>query len=230
MQNYGTLYVVATPIGNLGDMTYRAVDILNTVDIIYAEDTRQFKKLSDRYGINTKTSSYNAHASHRTHQKIIEILENSQNIAIVSDAGTPGISDPGSLIISILRNEYPDIKIVPIPGASALTAAVSVSGILGNSFVFCGFAPNKKGRVTFLNESINREVPSVFYESTHRILNMLEWFSKNSPQTKIMLFRELTKMFETINTGTADEHLETIKNNPKQIKGEFTVIIFGSNI
>ncbi len=226
MEQYGALYVVATPIGNLGDMTYRAVDILNTVDIVFAEDTRQFKKLADKYNIQTKTSSYNAHASIKTHEKIIDMLLSGQNIALVSDAGTPGISDPGSLIISILRTQYPDIKIIPIPGASALTAAVSVSGILGNSFIFCGFAPNKKGRETFFNTTLTNEAPSVFYESTHRITNLLNWYNKNSPNTKIMLFRELTKMFETINTGTASEQLEIIKNNPKELKGEFTVIIF----
>jgi 16S rRNA (cytidine1402-2'-O)-methyltransferase len=225
MQDYGTLYVVATPIGNLGDMTYRAVDVLQNVDIVFAEDTRQFKKLADRYNIQTKTSSYNAHASSKTHEKIIELLLSSKNVALVSDAGTPGISDPGALIISILRNEYPDIKIVPIPGASALTAAVSVSGILGNSFIFCGFAPNKKGRDTFFNETLHSKAPSVFYESTHRINNLLNWYQKNSPNTKIMLFREITKMFETVNIGTAADHLEIIKNNPKEIKGEFTVII-----
>jgi 16S rRNA (cytidine1402-2'-O)-methyltransferase len=225
MGEYGTLYVVATPIGNLGDMTYRGVDILNSVDIVFAEDTRQFKKLADKYNIKTKTSSYNAHASTKTHERIIEILYSGKNIALVSDAGTPGISDPGSLIVSILRNNHKDIKIIPIPGASALTAAVSVSGILGNSFVFMGFAPNKKGRETFFNEVLKSAVPSVFYESTHRIMNLLNWFSKNSPDTKIMLFREITKMFETVNIGTPDEHLEIIKNNPKELKGEFTVII-----
>lgn len=225
MDNTGTLYIVATPIGNMGDITYRAVEVLNTVDFVYAEDTRQFKKLADRYNINTKVSSYNSHSSQKIHQQIIDKLLSGGNIALVSDAGTPGISDPGSLLVSIIRNNYKDIKIIPIPGASALGAAVSASGILGNSFLFCGFAPNKKGRETFFNEIINSSVPCVFYESTHRILNMLSWFSKNSPDTKIMLFREITKLFETVNIGTADEHLEIIKNNPKEIKGEFTVII-----
>jgi 16S rRNA (cytidine1402-2'-O)-methyltransferase len=225
MQDYGNLYVVATPIGNLGDMTYRAIDILNSVALVFAEDTRQFKKLADRYDIKTKTSSYNAHASQKTHEKIIELLTSGQDVALVSDAGTPGISDPGSLIVSILRNDYPDIKIIPIPGASAITAAISVSGILGNSFTFLGFAPNKKGRETFFKEILESEIPVVFYESTHRITNLLNWFSKNAPDLKIMLFREITKMFETVNIATADEHLEIIKNNPKEIKGEFTVII-----
>lgn len=227
-ESTGTLYVVATPIGNMGDITYRAVETLNTVDYVYAEDTRQFKKLTDRYNIHPKTSSYNSHSSKKVHEQIIDKLLSGQNIALVSDAGTPGISDPGSLLISIIRRDYPEINISPIPGASALVSAVSASGILGNNFMFCGFAPNKKGRETFFNEIINSKVPSVFYESTHRILNLLNWFSKNSPNTKIMLFRELTKLFETINIGTADEHLKIIKDNPKEVKGEFTVIINNS--
>ncbi len=226
MQNStGILYIVATPIGNLGDMTYRAVETLKSVNIIYAEDTRQFKKLANKYEINTKVFSYNAHATKKTHEDIINRLLAGEDLALVSDAGTPGISDPGSLIISILRSEYPEIRIVPIPGASALTAAVSVSGILGNSFIFLGFAPHKKGRETMFKDSVNSDVPSVFYESTHRIENMLAWFIKNSPDTKIMLARELTKMFETIRIMTAGEHLAIIQSSPKEKKGEFTVIV-----
>ncbi len=221
----GILYIVATPIGNLGDMTYRAVETLNNVSIIYAEDTRQFKKLANKYEIKTKVFSYNAHASKKTHEEIINKLLTGEDLALVSDAGTPGISDPGSLIISILRNEYPEIKIVPIPGASALTAAVSVSGLLGNSFIFLGFAPHKKGRDTMFKDAVNNTVPSVFYESTHRIENMLAWFLKNAPDTKIMLARELTKMFETISIRTAEQHLAIIKSTPKEKKGEFTVIV-----
>lgn len=224
-ESTGTLYIVATPIGNMGDITYRAVETLNSVNLIYAEDTRQFKKLADRYDIKTKVFSYNSHATKKTHDDIINKLLAGDNLALVSDAGTPGISDPGSLIVSILRNDYPDIKIVPIPGASALISAVSVSGILGNSFMFLGFLPHKKGRETIFNNIVNSEIPNVFYESTHRIENTLNWFYKNAPQTKIMLARELTKMFETIRFGTAEEHLAIIESNPKEKKGEFTVIV-----
>ncbi len=224
--NYGSLYVVATPIGNMGDITLRAIDTLNKVHAIYAEDTRVFRKLADKYDIKTKVFTYNSHATENTHAKILDHLSNGRDVALVSDAGTPGISDPGSLLISNLRKNYPEVPIVPIPGASALIAAVSVSGILGNSFLFAGFLPHKKGRETILKSSISSTVPTVFYESTHRIEAMLNWFAKNSPETKIMLARELTKMFESIRTSTAPEHLEIMKQNPKEIKGEFTVIVY----
>jgi 16S rRNA (cytidine1402-2'-O)-methyltransferase len=226
MHNLGTLYVVATPIGNMGDITYRAVETLKNVNHIYAEDTREFSKIAKKYEINVKTHPYNAHSSLRTHNQIIETLNNREDIALVSDAGTPGISDPGSLIVNHIINNYPEIKIVPIPGASAVISAVSVSGIFGNQFSFLGFIPNKKGRETFLKNLLNIENPVVFYESCHRVKSLLEWFSTNSPTTKIMVARELTKMFETIRTTTAHEHLNFIKENPKELKGEFTLIIY----
>ena len=151
MHDTGTLYIVATPIGNMGDITYRAIETLKNVSCIYAEDTREFNKIAKRYEISTKTYSYNSHASDKTHNKIIETLIDGQDIALVSDAGTPGISDPGSLIINYINNNHPEIKIVPIPGASAVISAVSVSGIFGNQFNFMGFVPNKKGYArTFL--------------------------------------------------------------------------------
>ncbi len=222
----GTFYIVATPIGNMGDISYRAVETLSSVSAIYAEDTRQFKKLADRYSIKTKVYSYNAHASNKTHQNIVDSLLGGNDIALVSDAGTPGVSDPGSLIISYIRENHPEIKITPIPGASALTAAVSVSGIKGNSFTFLGFAPNKKGRETFFKNTLSSTIPAVFYESTHRIESMLSWYQSNAPETTIMLARELTKMFETVTIDTASNHLENIEQNPKEKKGEFVVIIF----
>ncbi len=225
MENIGILYIVATPIGNMGDITYRGVETLKNVNYIYAEDTREFNKIANRYEIKTKTYSYNSHSTNKTHNKIIEILLGGQNIALVSDAGTPGISDPGSLITNYIINNNPEIKIVPIPGASAVVSAVSVSGIFGNQFSFLGFAPNKKGRETFFKEVIDSKIPVVFYESTHRIKSTLEWFDKNSPKTQIMVAREITKMFETIRTDIAKNHLEFIIKNPKELKGEFTLII-----
>ncbi len=146
----GTLYIVATPIGNMGDITYRAVEILKNVDHVYAEDTREFSKIAKKYEISTKIHPYNAHATVRTHKNIIDTLINGEDIGLVSDAGTPGISDPGAMIIAAIRNDYPEIKIVPIPGPSAVIAAVSVSGMFGNQFTFLGFVPHKKGRETLL--------------------------------------------------------------------------------
>lgn len=226
MQSPGTLYVVATPIGNMGDITYRAVEVLKNVAIIYAEDTRVFNKLKERYSIPTKSSAYNAHATKNVQDKIVRQLIDGNHIALVSDAGTPGISDPGALLVSYIRTNYPEIPIVPVPGPSAVIAAVSVSGILGNSFTFAGFIPHKKGRETFLNKAVFLDTPTVFYESTHRIETLLQWFIKNAPQTKILIAREITKMFETITITTADEHLNAMQLNPKEKKGEFTIIIF----
>lgn len=224
--NPGTLYVVATPIGNMGDITLRAIDTLKKVHAVYAEDTRVFRKLADKYEIATKTFAYNAHASKSTHHKIIQSLLEGQDTALVSDAGTPGISDPGALLVSTIRSEHPEIDIVPIPGPSALTAAVSISGLLGNGFIFAGFIPHKKGRETFLKNTVGSELPTVFYESTHRIEAMLNWFVKNAPTAKILLARELTKMFETVRIATASEHLEAMAENAKEKKGEFTVLFF----
>lgn len=226
MHDTGTLYIVATPIGNMGDITYRAIETLKNVSCIYAEDTREFSKIAKRYEISTKTYSYNSHASDKTHNKIINHLLDGQDIALVSDAGTPGISDPGSLIINYINNNHPEIKIVPIPGASAVISAVSVSGIFGNQFNFMGFVPNKKGRETFLKNISESKIPVVFYESTHRVKSLLEWFDKNDTSRKIMIARELTKMFETISIKTAKDHLENILKNPKELKGEFTLIVY----
>ncbi len=225
-ENLGTLYVVATPIGNMGDITYRAVDILSNVQYIYAEDTREFGKIAKKYNIKTKTATYNAHASKKTHDNIVNLLLDGLDVALVSDAGTPGISDPGSLIINYIIENYKEIKIVPIPGASAVISAVSVSGMMGNSFTFMGFVPHKKGRETFFNKTINSEIPCVFYESCHRILHTLNWYKDNAPDTKIMVAREITKMFETIRVLTAEQHLEKIELDKKELKGEFTILIY----
>ncbi len=226
MEKIGTLYIVATPIGNMGDITYRAVETLKNVAHIYAEDTREFSKIAKRYDISTKIHPYNAHATVRTHNLIIDTLLSGDDVALVSDAGTPGISDPGALIVSAIRTDYPQITIVPIPGPSAVIAAVSVSGMFGNQFSFFGFIPHKKGRETFFSTVIDSAIPVVFYESCHRIKHTLDWFVKNSPDTKILLAREITKMFETIRVESAQEHLDCIKQNPKELKGEFTLIVF----
>ena len=223
---FGTLYVVGTPIGNMEDITIRAIRILKEVDLVLCEDTRTTGKLLAKYEIKNKTASYNAHSTKNKENKIIELLENRQNIALVSDAGTPCISDPGSLIISYIRENYKDIKIVPIPGASAVISAVSVSGMFGNQFSFMGFVPHKKGRESFFKDILISKIPVVFYESCHRIVNTLNYFNKNNPDTKIMIARELTKMFETIHIDKAKFHLENILQNPKELKGEFTIIVF----
>lgn len=229
-ENSGILYVVATPIGNLEDITYRAVRILGKVDAILCEDTRTTGNLLKHYNIKNKTVSYHSHTNTGKQNKLIDELLNGANYALVSDAGTPGISDPGSLLISQAHENK--IRVVPIPGASAITAIVSASGLTGNQFAFWGFVPQKKGRETFLKNLSTSEIPVVMYESSHRIVKLFEWLTKNenldsTPKTKGFKFiigRELTKMFETIISGTSQEILEYLNSSPKNIKGEFVII------
>jgi 16S rRNA (cytidine1402-2'-O)-methyltransferase len=226
MNRSGTLYVVATPIGNLGDMTYRAVETLKTVDLILCEDTRTSKTLLVHYGIHTKTSSYHAHSSNNKHDTIIEQLQTGKNIALISDAGTPGISDPGSLLISYIRINHPEIPVIPLPGACAITTLLSVSGFMGNEFTFLGFVPHKKGRETFFKNIATLEHTVIFYESCHRIVKTLASLVKLYEDTyTITIGREMTKKFETYTFGLISEALQNIQNDPNQQKGEFVVML-----
>ncbi len=226
----GVLYIVATPIGNLEDITYRAVRVLGEVDAILCEDTRTTGNLLKHYNIKNKTISYHSHTNTGKQNKIIDELLNGANYALVSDAGTPGISDPGSLLISQAHEN--NIRVVPIPGASAITAIVSASGLTGNQFSFLGFVPQKKGRETFLKNLSNTNIPIVMYESSHRIVKLFEWLTKNKntdngsakTELKFIIGRELTKMFETIISGNANYILDYLKASPNNIKGEFVII------
>lgn len=218
---HGVLYVVATPIGNLEDITYRAVRTLGEVDAILCEDTRTTGNLLKHYSIKNKTISYHSHTNTGKQNKIIDELLNGANYALVSDAGTPGISDPGSLLISQAHEN--NVKVVPIPGASAITAIISASGLTGNQFAFWGFVPQKKGRETFLKSLPKSDIPVVMYESSHRIIKLFEWLAINS-ELKFIIGRELTKMFETIISGNAGEVLNYLKSSPNNIKGEFVII------
>lgn len=221
----GTLYIVATPIGNLEDITLRALRVLKEVAVIACEDTRTTRVLLSRYEITTKTISYHAHSSENKHSKIIELLEGGQDVALVSDAGTPGISDPGSLLVAQIRADHPEIQIVPIPGASAITTAFSASGVMGNEFTFLGFLPHKKGRETLFREIAEAKRPSIFYESSHRILKTLASLEEHCVNKKILIGRELTKTFEEFISGSPTEVLEIVKSDPRHEKGEFVVIV-----
>ncbi len=221
----GTLYVVATPIGNLGDITYRAVEVLKSVDLILCEDTRTSKVLLNHYGISNKTSSYHAHSSKDKHDSIVAMLEAGQNIALISDAGTPGISDPGSLLISHIRIHYADIPVIPVPGVSAITTLLSVSGFMGNEFSFLGFVPHKKGRETFFKNIGSIEHTVIFYESCHRIVKTLESLALYEETHTITIGREMTKKFETYTTGSISLALEQVKKDANQQKGEFVVML-----
>ena len=219
------LYIVSTPIGNLEDITSRAINILRSVDFILAEDTRVTKVLLDKYEIQKDIISYHQHSGFTKIDFIINLLSEGKNLALVTDAGTPGINDPGNFLIMKILEEIPDCKIVPIPGANAAITALSVSGFPADEFVFLGFPPHKKGRQTFFKRISEINETIVFYESKHRMLKALENLKALSDigERKIVLARELTKKFETIYRGNIDEIM--LKLSEDKILGEFVVVI-----
>jgi 16S rRNA (cytidine1402-2'-O)-methyltransferase len=223
------LYIVATPIGNLEDMTLRALRILKEVDVILCEDTRVTKKLLNHYEITTPTLSYHAHSKLSQVDKIFDLFRDGKDLALVSDAGTPTISDPGVLLVQQIREEFGDlVQILPIPGPSALTAALSISGISSAQFTFFGFLPHKKGRETIFKQLAEAKSASVFYESPHRILKTLDALRGHVVgNRKITIAREVTKLYEDVITGNAEEVYDYFFNNPEKVRGEFVVIVAG---
>lgn len=208
----GKLSVVATPIGNLEDITLRALRILKEVDFVACEDTRMTKKLLSHFDIHTTTV---------TLQHIPRLLSEGRHVAIVSDAGTPGVSDPGQEIVSIARADGAKVEV--IPGPSALAAAISIAGIKAPSFTFYGFLPVKKGREKLFKEIAASDRASVFYESPHRIVKCLDSLAKVAPERRIGIYRELTKIYEEVIVGTpADVLVQLI---PEKQRGEFVVIV-----
>ncbi len=260
----GILYIIASPLGNLKDITFRALEILKEVDLIACEDTRQTLKLLNHYQISKPLVSYFQHSKLSKIEYIAEQLQSGKNIALLTDAGTPGISDPGNKLIdqlfSICHSRPasvipakagiqcggdPDsgslptgqagriksgmtsdckLKIVPIPGPCAAIAALSVSGFPADKFIFMGFPPHKKGRDKYFKEMSSEEGTVVFYESTHRILKALEQMKNLMPGRQLVVCRELTKMFESIYRGTAEEILKILNENKNNLKGEFVIV------
>lgn len=223
------LYIVATPIGNLEDISLRALRVLGEVDFILAEDTRVSAKLLNHYSIATPTISYHQHSNEKKISHILSLLEKGHDLALVTDAGTPGISDPGGrLIASILTDKLSDkVQIVPIPGPSAVAAIASISDKNMDKFLFLGFPPHKKGRNKFFEEVLVSKHPVILYESSHRIIKTLQQLlalalTKNN-NYDIVVARELTKRFETIYRGSIDKVLNDIQQD--KLKGEFTLII-----
>ncbi len=219
------LYIVATPIGNLEDITMRALRILKEVDYIAAEDTRHSKILLDRYEIKTSTISFHAWSDQRKLQQIIDFLHEGKNIALISDAGTPGISDPGYVLIKAALEE--GIQVVPIPGAAAFLTALMASGLPTHNFLYLGFLPMKKGRQTLLKSLQEEERTIIFYESPHRLLRTLAELEAIFQGRPMVIARELTKIHEEFFRGTAKEardHFET-RFNGGSIKGEFVVLL-----
>lgn len=228
METQGTLYIVATPIGNLEDMTFRAVRTLSEADYILCEDTRVTGRLKERYEITTPLKRYDAHASEAVHDAILSDLAAGKQIALVSDAGTPGVSDPGVLLVARTRAYFKDsgrTRIEVIPGPSAVTAAVSLAGFTGNQFSFLGFVPQKKGRQTFFKSLPTFPHPVVFFESTHRIMKTLSDLATTTPQATVYLARELTKLHEECLIGSPAKLAADLTDTPVKQKGEFVVIV-----
>ncbi len=220
------LYIVATPIGNLEDLSFRAARILSEVDYILSEDTRVAQKLLSHYKIKQPLKSFHHHSGQDKYEMILRHLEEGKSIALVSDAGTPNISDPGGQLVDFIRKSNPKINIEPIPGPSAIVTALSVSGIKADKFTFFGFLPHKKGRMSMLKEMLSSKYPVIFYESKHRIKKLLEEIRASESKKKVLIFRELTKMFYTFYNQDIDELCKIFEQDKDAGKGEFTVIIY----
>lgn len=226
----GTLRIVATPIGNLEDLTHRAERVLKESAFVLCEDTRVTKRLLDHYAINTPTISYHQHSGDLKTDKIMALLKDGKDLALVTDAGTPGISDPGSKLVTAVRAELGEaVKIESVPGVSALATAISIAGVGFDRFLFLGFLPHKKGRQTMLKEIFASEYPAIAYESKHRIVKLLEEIIKMSADleipVEIKVARELTKLFESFYIGSPAEVLAKLQSDPNSLKGEFVVLI-----
>lgn len=221
------LYVVPTPVGNLEDITLRALRILKEVDLILAEDTRQTQKLLNHYGIQKQLISYHKFNEHKSAEGIVSKLLSGLSIALVSDGGTPGISDPGHILIAACIQE--NIPVQTLPGATAFVPALINSGFATDEFVFIGFLPHKKGRQTKLKEIALETRTVILYESPYRVIKLLEELKLHAGTERLIsTSRELSKMFEDTKRGTADELLQHFK--AKEPKGEFVVIVEGAKI
>lgn len=228
MNHSGTLYVVATPIGNLQDITLRALEILKSVDLIAAEDTRHSATLLGHFGISTRLTPLHEHNERSAGEKLVAQLQAGQSVALISDAGTPAISDPGALLVNLAHQA--GIKVVPIPGANAAITALSASGLLMPRFLFIGFLPAKSAHRKQVLEAIC-DVPAtlVFYEAPHRVLESVSDFAAVlGGERHITFARELTKTFENIHNCRLDQALEWLQADPNQQRGEFVLLVEGA--
>lgn len=217
-QTKPTLFVVATPIGNLGDVSRRAEETLRGADVICCEDTRVTAKLLSALGISVSLMALHEHSDERTLTRVVDMLREGKTVSYVSDAGTPGISDPGGKLVARVARE--GFAVVPIPGPSAVIAALSVAGVPTERFTFLGFPPQKKGRLTFFTELAEREETLVLYESTHRIGKTLDALP---PDRHLVVCRELTKLHETVYRGTSREVAAQLAATSS--KGEFVIVL-----
>lgn len=222
----GSLYIIATPIGNLDDISFRAVKVLGEVDLILAENTHTAKKLLSTYNIKTNVWQYNQKSSEKQFLNICDKLKAGKSLALISEAGTPGISDPGSMLVSRILEDLSSTKIIPITGASALSAIVSVAGLRMDRFCFLGFLPHRKGRQKMIESIKESQYSVVLYESKHRLLKLLDELSEHDlAERDLVIGRELTKIYEHIYRGKAQELKEYFLKNEVEQKGEFAVVI-----
>lgn len=226
------LYIVATPIGNLQDITLRALETLKSVDAIFCEDTRQTAKLLEHFQISKPLFAYHQHSDERVIEQVAQTLKEGMNLALVSDAGTPGINDPGGKLIAELLRVVPDLQILPIPGANAGVTALSASGFPADRYSYFGFAPHKKGRQTFFRECAESEDTVVFYESKYRIAKCLQELGAalevaGTPDRPMVVARELTKKFETFYRGTTAQIVTQLAED--ETLGEFVVVVGPKN-
>mgnify|MGYP000615510563 FL=1 len=223
----GQLNIVSTPIGNLRDITFRAIEVLKSVDLILAEDTRVAQKLLNHYAIENKITSFNLINENQKTKTLIKKLKEGKNIALISDAGTPLISDPGYLLIRSAREE--SIQVIPVPGCSAAIAALTASGIASDKFTFYGFLPKTKvKRAKELRKLTNRSETLIFYESVHRIVNTIESMKEIFGENRnAVLCKEITKLYESFLGSNLLEISNYLSNNPDRLKGEFTIIVQG---
>ncbi len=218
----GKLYIVATPIGNLGDMTFRAKEILESVDLIACEDTRHSGILLKHFDIKKPLLSFHSHSGRAKVDKIMDYLEKGDDVAMISDAGTPGISDPGYILIQEALNQ--DVEVIPIPGASAVITALSASGLPTDKFLYLGFLPVKKGRQKIIKSMADSPYTVVFYESPHRLEKTIRELKTHlEPNTKITIAKELTKIYERFFRGTLNDIEEKLP--PGKPKGEYVILI-----
>ncbi len=223
----GKIFVLATPIGNLKDITLRGLEVLKEADFILAEDTRVVSKLLGHYDIKKPVISFFEHSPKSKTEEIIKLLKDGRNLVLLSDAGTPNLSDPGySLINAVLEKFDQDVQIIPIPGPSSLTALISISHFPLNEFVFMGFPPAKKGREKFFGQVANESRPVILFESTHRLLKTLEALAKGNPSREMILAKELTKVFERTWRGRVENVYNELSRLPKEnLKGEFVMAL-----
>lgn len=218
------LFIVATPIGNLSDFSPRAVETLKRVNFILCEDTRITSKLLNRFQLNTPTISYHQHSKLKKVERIVGLLKEGKDLALVSDAGTPGIADPGNkLVAEVIKCLSDQVEVIPIPGPSALVAAASICGFSMDKFVFMGFPPVKNKRQKFFQEVLASKYPVILYESPHRILKTLNELEIMNNELRIVVCRELTKLYEIIYRGAPQEVAKKLKTDT--IKGEFVIVL-----